>query len=326
MNNGLQVVGLGLATLDVLIRLKEMPTWERHSRINGFRFEGGGWVATAMVAAARLGARAGYVGTAGTDEAADLKLRSMVDCGVDLSHLVRRPGPEDQVAIVYVHAESGERVFSVIQPGPKVPLRLEELDRDYITAADVLHIDGFHPKAALKAAQWMKEAGKTIVMDGGQANGPVADHHRALVPYVDVLITGEGFARGLTGIDDIWDAGAAVLDLGPRVFVETVGEKGSYTITAHERFHTPAFQIDILDTTGAGDVFHGAYIAGLLREWDLRQIALFSSAVSALKCTELGGRAGIPTFGETMAFLHTRGIKLRYNAAHDAPRSHSDEQ
>jgi sugar/nucleoside kinase (ribokinase family) len=117
-----------------------------------------------------------------------------------------------------------------------------------------------------------------------------------------------------------------VLDLGPRVFVETGGEKGSYTITAKERFHTPAFQIDIVDTTGAGDVYHGAYIAGLLRGWDLSQIALFSSAVSALKCTKLGGRAGIPTFGETLAFLHTRGIELRYDGGQDAQRSHLDEQ
>jgi sulfofructose kinase len=310
MKNSLQVVGLGLATLDVLIRLKEMPTWERNSHISGFRFEGGGWVATAMVAAARLGARVGYIGTAGTDEAAELKLRSMVECGIDLRHLVRRTGPEDQVAIVYVHAESGERVFAVVQPGPRYPLCLEELDRAYITSADYLHIDGFHPEAALQAARWMREAGKAIVMDGGQANGPVADHHRALVPYVDVLITGEGFARGLTGIDDIWEAGAAVLDRGPRVYVETVGEKGCYTITAEERFHTPAFHVDVVDTTGAGDVFHGAYIVGLLHGWKPRQIALFSAAVSALKCTKLGGRAGIPGFEETVNFLRERGIEL----------------
>ncbi len=310
MSSGIQVVGLGLATLDVLIRLDEMPAWGRNSRIQGFRFDGGGLVGTAMVAAARLGARVGFCGTAGTDESAEIKLRSMVESGIDLSHLCRRPGPEDQVVIVYVHADTGERQFSGMQPGPNTPLRVQELDRDYITSADYLHIDGFHHEASLQAAKWMREAGKTVVMDGSKTNGPVSDRHRKLIEYVDVLITGSGYARGLTGIADIWDAGKAIMELGPRIFVETVGEAGSYTITREEQFHTPAFPVDVVDTTGAGDVFHGAYIVGMLHGWDLRQIAQFSTAVSAIKCTQLGGRAGIPDLASTLHFLQERNIYI----------------
>jgi len=154
----------------------------------------------------------------------------------------------------------------------------------------------------------MKEAGKTVVLDGSKTSGRVSDHLRKLVEYVDVLITGAGFARGLTDIDNIWEAGERILEIGPRIFVETVGEDGSYTITAEESFHTPAFQVDVIDTTGAGDVFHGAYIVGLLHGWNLRQIGLFSTAVSAIKCTKLGGRSGIPNFEETTTFLHERNV------------------
>ena len=100
------------------------------------------------------------------------------------------------------------------------------------------------------------------------------------------------------------------MDLGPRIFVETVGEEGSYTITREEQFHTPAFPVDVVDTTGAGDVFHGAYIVGMLHGWDLRQIAQFSTAVSALKCTRLGGRAGIPDLASTLHFLQERHIDI----------------
>jgi len=310
MENGLQVVGLGMATLDVLMRLKDMPTWERGTRVNGFRLEGGGPVGTAMVAAARLGARVGFVGTAGTDEAAEIKLRSMVETGIDLSHLVRHTGPDDQIIIVYVHAETGERKFSGVQSTNRQSLSVDELDREYITSAKYLHLEGFHGEAALQAAKWMREAGKTVVLDGGTTTGRVGEHHRKLIEYVDVLITGSGFARGLTEIEDIWEAGEAVLEMGPRIFVETVGEGGSYTITAEEHFHTPAFEVDVVDTTGAGDVFHGAYIVGLLRGWNLRQIALFSTAVSAIKCTKLGGRAGIPCFKDVMTFLRERGIEI----------------
>ena len=316
----MQIVGLGLATLDVLIRLEEMPTWEHHTSISGFRFDGGGLVGTAMVAAARLGARVGYVGTAGTDDAADLKLKSMIEAGVDLSRLVRRPGPEERIVVVLVHARTGERVFAGMRTLDGQPLRPAELDRAYLTAADTLHIDGFYHQAALQAARWMKEAGKTVVMDGSKTRGPVSQEHRQLIPYVDVLITGEGYARGLTGIDDIWPAGRAVLGMGPRVFVETVGDRGCYTIARDEQFHTPAFQVDVVDTTGAGDVFHGAYIVGLIHGWDLRQCALFSTAVAAIKCTRLGGRAGIPTLDQTLAFLKERGIALEGRCSTDLSR------
>jgi ribokinase len=198
--------------------------------------------------------------------------------------------------------------------GRRQPLPASELDRDYIVSADYLHLDGFHHEAGLQAAKWMREAGKTVVMDGSKTSGPVRDTHRELIPYVDVLITGEGYGRGLTGIDDIWTAGKAVLELGPRIFCETVGAEGCYTVAAPfdgrpgESFHTPAFEVDVVDTTGAGDVFHGAYIVGLLHGWTPRQCAQFSTAVSAIKCTKLGGRAGIPSFDETMAFLVDHGI------------------
>lgn len=310
MADRLDIVGLGLATLDVLVRLKDMPTWEAGTRLSGFRFDGGGLVGTAMVAAARLGAKVGFIGTAGNDEAAEVKLKSMVASGVDLSHLVRRDAPEDQVVMVLVHAETGERVFAGVQSWQRQPLSAAEIDRDYITSAPYLHLDGSHYEAALQAARWMKEAGKTVVMDGSKTDRPVGEGHRRLIEYVDVLITGTGYARGLTGIEDIWQAGRAVLDMGPRIFCETVGEQGSYTITREEEFHTPAFKVDVIDTTGAGDVFHGAYIVGLLHGWSLRQIALFSTAVSAIKCTKLGGRAGIPCFQDTLDFLRERGIEL----------------
>ena len=213
--------------------------------------------------------------------------------------------------LVYVHEETGERVFAGVRSGRRQPIQPDELDKAYITSADYLHIDGLlHHEATLQAVQWMRAAGKTVVMDGSRTNGPIRDAHRALVPYLDVLITGEGFARALTGIDDIWQAGQAVLDIGPRIFCETVGERGSYTITPDEQFHTPAFQVDVVDTTGAGDVFHGAYIVAMAHGWTPRQCAQFSTAVSAIKCTQLGGRAGIPTFEQTMTFLRERGIEL----------------
>jgi len=306
----LQVVGLGVATLDVLLRVRQMPTWSAGVPLGGFCLAGGGLVATAIAAAARLGARAGYLGTAGNDEAAKIKIRSLADDGVDLSRLVIRNEPENQVVVVYVDEQNGERVFCGLHSIGEKPLAPGELDRDYITSADYLHLDGFHYEAALQAARWMREAGKTVMLDAGATCGTVGAATRKLLEYVDVLICGSGFAPGLTGKSDRFDAGRAALDAGPSVVVQTEGADGSFTTTADDQFHTPAFKVDIIDTTGAGDVFHGAYIVGLLHGWNLRIVAQFASAVAALKCTRLGGRAGIPRFPEVIAFLGERGVTM----------------
>ncbi len=306
----LDIVGLGMATLDVLVRLKDMPTWERGSRMSAFSFDGGGPVATAMVAAARLGAKVGFVGTAGNDESADIKIRSLTRHGVDVSHLMRRPTPEMQVVLVCVHEETGERVFSGLQRFWDWSLRPEELDRDYITSAKFLHLDGSHPEAARQAAIWMHEAGKLVMYDGAKVGTRARPAMGDLMRHVDILICGSGFAQALTGVEGIWEAGRAALKAGPRVVVQTEGEDGAYTVTADDEFHTPAFKVNVVDTTGAGDVFHGAYLVGLLRGWDLRRTALFSTAVSAIKCGALGGRAGIPNYDQAIAFLRERGIEI----------------
>lgn len=305
-----QVVGIGMSTLDVLIRLKEMPTWENGARFSAFGLDGGGPVATAMVAAARLGARAAYVGVAGSDIAGQLKVRFLQENGLDLGHLIVREVPERSVIIVYVQEGTGERVFSGPADAHGKPLAPDDLDRDWILSADYLHLDGHHGEAALAAAQWMQAAGKTVVFDGGRTRGAVSPLSREIIRHVDVLICGEGYTTALTGEQDLWRSAEGALALGPRVVVQTLGAAGSFTLTEEERFHTPAFVVDVVDTTGAGDVFHGAYIVGLLQGWDLRATALFSSAVSAIKCTQLGGRAGIPTLAGALAFLAERGLAL----------------
>jgi sugar/nucleoside kinase (ribokinase family) len=139
---------------------------------------------------------------------------------------------------------------------------------------------------------------------------------RALIAECDILICGEGFGPTYAGLpldaspENLWQAGERLLALGPSVVVQTQGADGSYTVTATQSFHVPAFDVDVVDTTGAGDVYHGAFLVGLLQGWDLLTVATFSTAVSALKCTQLSGRRGIPTFERTLAFLRERGVRV----------------
>jgi sugar/nucleoside kinase (ribokinase family) len=302
-----------MAALDILVRGRELPTWEGGSALSRLGLEGGGPVATALVAAQRLGISTGFIGMFGADRLGKMKRQTLEEEGVDLSRSVGRPGPDTQVILVCVNAATGERVFSGVSAPDgsflwrRDSLLVEELDREYITAAEMLHLDGFHIDAALAAAGWMRAAGKTVMLDGSATRGPITAEMRALVERCDILICGTGFGPAVSGESDLWRAGEALLALGPRIVVQTEGAAGSYTVTPEERFHTPAYPVEVVDTTGAGDVFHGAYTAALLRGWDVRRAAQFSSAVSALKCRQLGGRPGIPTFTEALRFLRERG-------------------
>jgi sugar/nucleoside kinase (ribokinase family) len=158
----------------------------------------------------------------------------------------------------------------------------------------------------------MRAASKPVLLDAAKTSSEcVEPDMRELVGLSSVVICGSGFSRALTGIEDVYKAGEAVLRMGPGIFVETRGEDGAYTVTASDRFHTPAFTVPVVDTTGAGDVFHGAYLIGLLRGWDLRQTALFATAVAGLKCMRLGGRSGIPNYQEVVQFLAQHHINFQ---------------
>lgn len=303
-----QIVGIGRCTLDIIFRLPEFPTWEKGVVYDEYSIDGGGQVGTGLVAASKLGATTGYIGTAGTDYAGDLKLESLCEWDVDTSHVIRREGPDGQVILVTVQSGTGERVFNHSDRLDSEPVRPEELDYDYITDADYLLIDGSHAEAALQAAKWMSEAGKQVMLDGSKTKKPISQATKNLIPYVDVLVCGAGFAEKLTGEPDVYRAGKRVLEQGPNLFVETLGEKGSITVTKEGSFNTPAFNVDVKDTTGAGDVFHGAYLYGLIKGWSHQRIALFSTAVSALKCTRIGGRRSAPSLDKVLEFLKARGV------------------
>jgi ribokinase len=302
----LDIIGLGIANVDIVLRVEALPTWEKLGMVSNFALADGGPAGTACAVASMFGVQTGFVDTVGNDSMAALKLESLKKVGVDVSHLLERDIPEDHVFVVYVDEKTGDRNFSFIKEFLSQPVLPEELDRDYITSAQFLHLDGCHMAAALQAARWMHEAGKTVVLDAAATEGPISETMRELVAETDVLICGSGFAPMLTGQQDLMEAGRATLDVGPSIVVQTEGGEGSYTVTADEEFHTPSFDVEVIDTCGAGDVFHGAYLVGLVKGWDLKRVATFASAVAAIHCTVLGNRKGIPSMEEVETFLRER--------------------
>ena len=299
----IEVTGLGHTCVDYIGIVPRLPAPDENLRVSDFTVQCGGPVAQALVTLARLGTGTGFIGRVGDDQAATIQRDSFRAEGVDISHLQAVPGTRSAQSIILVEAATGKRSICAY-PGTKGEVALRDGDLDYLRQGRILHLDGNSPAAALAAATAARAVGIPVCLDAGYLLPGMLD----LVAVTDYLITGERFIQALAapGEDEAATA-ARLLTQGPHTVVVTLGERGSLTRTTTEAFATPAFPVTAVDTTGAGDVFHGAYLFGVLHGWPLPRIAEFAAATAALKCTRLGGRDGIPRLPEVLAFLAARG-------------------
>ncbi len=204
------------------------------------------------------------------------------------------------MSIILVNAPTGERSI-LYDPGTAAEVVIGEAEADAVRAARILHLDGWNIAAAITAARVAREAGVLVSFDGsaGEAWREVG----ALLPLVDVLVVAREFARCFTGEDEPAAAGPALLSTGAREVVITDGANGCWYWDAAGSLRQPAYEVSVVDTTGAGDVFHGAYVYGLLQGWEPARRLRFASATAALKCTQPGGRLGIPNTLRVLDFL-----------------------
>ena len=294
------VVGLGLNAMDYITVLPWFPKPQTKVPIQEIRLEPGGQVATALTTCCRLGLTGSYIGSVGSDYLGKLQIDSLHQEGIDTSRVRIVEGVTSQMAIAIVEETVGERTI-LWHRDPRLIFPPSDLTREAITAGRILHLDGRDSRAALQAAQWAREAGIPIVIDIDQ----IYDSSTAqLLACVDYLIAAENFAVDLTGQTD---EELAVKELSRR-FPQattgiTLGVRGSIFLNGGRILRSPAFDVAVRDTTGAGDVFHGAFIFGLLACWELDRIVRFANATAAMKCRELGARAGIPRLKEVESFL-----------------------
>ncbi len=297
------VIGLGHAALDTIGLTPRLPHLDDHLLLDDLTQQGGGPVAQALVTLVRLGATAGFVGRVGDDEAGSRIRAGLAEEGVDVAFLQTAAGGRSLQSMILVDAATGKRSICAYR-GNAGSVILDELTLEYLCSGRFLHLDGHSPDVAVVAAQEAAARGVKVCLDAG--GGAVVEHLLPLVRAATIVIAAERFALSAAPGATVPEAAAELLALGPEIVVVTRGEAGSYTLTSGTEFTTPAFPVTVVDTTGAGDVFHGAYLFGLLQGWDLARTATFASATAALKCTRLGGRAAIPRLPEVIAFLAAR--------------------
>ena len=299
---GIDIIGIENPIVDFNVLSNIMPERGGLSLLQDYSWQPGGNVGSAMVAAARLGAKCGIMGVVGNDAYGQFCIDDLRRHNIDTSHIVKDGENKTALAICLAEINNMERSFIV--RFMKRQLNEKELDKDYIASAKYIHLQQM-VKAEVQAAIWAKEMGITVVDDAGGFN-PETDAHTNLI---DVFIGSQHYYNGLFQDTNYERNCKAVQKRGPKIVVFTLGAKGCVGIEGDKYFTVPAFRnISVVDTTGAGDVFHGAFIFGLLQGWDIEKTALFSSGVSAIKCTRLGGRAAIPDYNTVQKFLKTGNI------------------
>lgn len=302
-NPGVDVVGVGLNALDTLLLLPSFPQRGSKMTARSLHVLPGGQVATAMVACRRWGLRTRYVGKLGDDAAAAVHLAAFARFQVE-TRLVTSPGCRSHQSFILVD-DAGERTVLGTQD-ERCALRPDELQREWITDARVLLVDGHDTAAATTAARWAREAGVAVVADLDMPYEGV----EALLDHVDVLVTNETLPALLTGRSDLEEALRALQERhGLRLAGATLGADGVVAWDGRRLHHVPAYRVVTVDTTGAGDVFHAGLLYGMLRRWPLERQLDFACAAAALNCTALGARGGIGSVEDVERLMQTRSAR-----------------
>lgn len=228
----------------------------------------------------------------------DGSLESILQAGVDVSSVIVEPNAPNQFAAIVVDGRTGDRTI-LWDRDDRLMYREGELRKEEVCSGKLLHLDGHDIRAAIQCSRWAKEEGIPTLLDIDKVE-PLTPQ---LIREIDFLVTSSHFPTLFTGIASPEKALIELHQHTDGLPCVTLGEKGAMALVDGRIVYVEGFQIEVVDTTGAGDVFHGGFIYGLLRDWDLLDILRFANAAAALKCRSLGGRKGIPTLEEIQAFL-----------------------
>jgi sulfofructose kinase len=334
------IVGLGMNCVDCFLRLPDITFLERRDvdpveekPILEWTIQGGGKVATAMAAVGQLGAKVAVITKVGDDEWGRFVIFDFQKYGVDTSNVFVDKRINTSVTFILIGKKgSNQWVRTDVIRGWKLPeaigravtwveayprprsqplswssIRYSREEMNAVTEGKILNLDGLHaPEATLEAARMAYTKGIPTVLD--MYRHP---NMAELLQYITYCIPSRRAATAFTKETNPTAMCKKILSYGPEAVGVTLGEEGSIFVTRKEIVKRKSFKIRAVDTTGAGDVFHGAFSFGVIQGWDLAKVVEFSTAVSAMKCRRLGGRAGIPTLPEVEAFLRKRVEEIR---------------
>jgi sulfofructose kinase len=296
--------GIGENATDIVLRLKDFPARDGKTDTVSREIRLGGQVATAVFAAAKWGLRTRYVGAAGSDHNADLHHQELRKLGVE-SHLARIRGAESRLSYILVEQPSGSRAV-LCHRDARVKLEKAHLKREWFQRSRLLHVDGENPEASRLAATWAREAGVPVMCD----LDVFREELRFVMPQVDFPVLSLGILQALGGSNDPLTALPSIrTKYGAKLVCTTMGEQGALAWDGERFWYAPAYRVPVVDTTGAGDLFHAGFAYGLLRGWDTQRLLEFGCAAAGLNCTAHGARGGV---GSIQSIEKLRAGRKRY--------------
>ncbi len=302
-------IGFGMNAVDYLSILDPYPGLDEKVEVIESSMQGGGPVPTAMVTLAKLGAKVAYIGKIGDDSEGRFVKAELEKEGVNTDHVIMDKESKTAKAFIWVDKNTGKRTVAL----DKTKLnhtKISELNFMNSISTRFLHMDAREPEVNIFMAKWAKKLGAKVSLDVGSLRSDV----ESVFAFVNHFIVSKRFACGFTKLSDPFSACKELMKKGFETMVVTVGEDGCICSSPRgfntrgredEIFHSSGFPVKVVDTTGAGDVFHGAFIYGLLEKWDLKKTAQFACAAAAMKCRKLGGRSGIPNLAEVTDFMES---------------------
>lgn len=301
-----RIVGIGACVFDTLYRIPSYPAEDTKMRAAFSKNAGGGPVATGLVAAAKLGAEASYIGVLSADSGGEFLMRDFEKYGVDTSLIEVKEGYRSFASVLWLCEDSATRTC-VFDKGDLPPLVLGDAQKKAIAEAALLMVDGNELEAAVEAASIARASKRPVLYDCG---GLYAGVER-LLALTDIMIPSEEFALGHTGASSAEEAAERLYDTyAPRVVVITQGKRGGILYDGERLLSYPIYPATVLDSNGSGDVFHGAFAAGVTRGFDFEKCCHFASAVSALKCMGVGARESVPDLDTVKRYMKENGYEL----------------
>lgn len=291
-------IGMGITVLDELVVLDAYPQPNSKGRAKAIIRQGGGPTPTALATLARLGKRCAMVTALGMDSHGRFLCQELEQFGVDTRYVNYLPSVVTPRAIILVDQGKGERTVLLSQdPACTLEHRFEA--RQILDQCRILHLDGHYPEAQIQAAERVHSQGGLVSLDIG-SNRTVPN---ALLQYVDILVVSESYQQhGIIAGDPV----KSLENLAKQHFEVigiTCGIKGSYLYFNNKIHYEPAFKVTTVDSTGAGDVYHGALLYGFMQGFSVESMARFAAAAAAKKCEQIGGKAGIPDLQQVRQFL-----------------------
>ena len=283
------------------------PAANTKNKIKRYDQQGGGPVPTALATLGKLGKSSLLISLVGEDRAGEYLIEELQRFFVDTQHIIKSNISPTSEAFIIVDERNGNRTVFLQQSGKDVQIK-DQIDFSIVKNCKMVHLDGHDVPLSLDIAKAARKYGVRVSIDIGSDRFVPQE----LLELTDVAIVSQSFADAQLIKDDPAASARKLVEYGIKCGAVTCGRNGSYFANIKEDHYFPAFKVNVIDSTGAGDVFHGAALFAILENFSIKDIAVWASAAAALKCGKMGGKIGIPNKHDIIQFLDKKGQDIQF--------------